>query len=64
MTIFSVIVAVFAVATVVQILILNREMTRLKREVAKLRGVHPSMSGTAKLTRQTKNGLIDIDLHV
>lgn len=55
MTVYIILTGVFAIVTTIRLALLERDVALLKRQVL--------IQGTAKLPRQTKNGLIDIDPH-
>jgi hypothetical protein len=60
-TVFAVIVLIFVITTTIWLTRLERDVRQLQEQPR--RPAQPRIHGTARLTRQTPNGLLDIDLH-
>ena len=63
----AIIGAVYALIMAVFVTWAGYVINKLQRDVDYLKGrwlegKHPALKGTAKITRQTKHGLVDIDL--
>lgn len=57
MTVFAIIVAIYSVIVTVSILGVAVEVSRLKQRVEQ-----PRVKGSVKISKQLRDGLIDIDL--